>query len=89
MIAESKITVTVEQSSLRLGCLFLPEDFFKGGLKLSYSSACNIDGTGNAFVLITDVFQCSEVRCIWLLVTCSYCIMNPLYQEPVFLCLFR
>ena len=69
--------ITVEQSSLRLGHFFLPEDFFKGGLKLSYSSACSTDGTGNVFMLIIHVFQCLEVRCVWLLATCGYCIMSP------------
>lgn len=72
MTAERKILsfhcfVTVEYSSLRLGRFILPEDFFKGGLKLSHSSACSTDGTGNVFKLIIHVFQCLEVRCVWLL----------------------
>lgn len=48
--------VIVEKSSLILGHYSLTEDFFKGGLKLSYSSACNKDGTGNVFMLIIHVF---------------------------------
>lgn len=82
MTAERKMLsfhclVTVESSSLRLGYFFLPQDIFKGGLKLSYSRACNTDGTGNVFMFIIHVFHCLEATSTQLLVTCGYCIMSP------------
>lgn len=91
MTAERKVLsfhclVTVESSSLRLGHFFLPQDFFRSGLKLSYSRACNTDVTGNVFMLIIHVFRCWEARCTRVLVTCGYCVMSltPASFSPAF-----